>query len=60
MNRILMEGIHFPRLPASVDLPARLWLFQYLVSRQLQLVVCNGKHRGMDSITDDLITDDLN
>ena len=32
-----------PRLPTSVDLLARLWLFQYLVSKQMQLVVC--RHR---------------
>ena len=48
-EQILMEGHKFiiyqilPRLPTSIDLPARLRLFQYLVSRQLQLVVC--RHR---------------
>ena len=40
----------FPRLPASVDLPARLWLFRYLGSKQLQLVVCNGKYIGIKLI----------
>ena len=33
-----------PRLPASVDIPEKFWLFQHLVSYKLQLMVCRHVH----------------